>query len=70
MYFNSSLQYLIWKLLSSIYEICSDQISQMKCFLQKSGIELAQEGKSVLILYRKLWNDFYLLRCRSILYLD
>lgn len=31
----------MWKLLSSIYDICSDQIVQMKLFLQKSRTELA-----------------------------
>lgn len=70
MYFNSSLQYLIWKPLSSIYEIYSDQITQMKCFLQKSSMELAQEGKSVLILDKRLWNNFYVLSCRCVLCLD
>lgn len=31
----------MWKLLSNIYDISSDQIVQMKLFLQKSRTELA-----------------------------
>lgn len=41
------------KQLSSIYDIFSDQIVQMKLFLQKSRVELAQEGKLVLISERR-----------------